>query len=274
LKYVFITVNYNNADETIKYIKSIGSLVFKQEAIFKVIIIDNDSDKTDYNKLENYCNNYFNSKIEINLIRNLNNIGYFAGLNVGLDAVSEVKEKTCIIGNNDVVFEVDFLSQYANLEIPTDAIVVCPDIINKDGIHENPQLKYQATTIMKLSFKVYFTSYWLSIIVFNASKFAKKIGLRRPNKSYISDQFIYQGSGACYVLPVQFFDFYKRLDDGVFLWGEERLLANQVKLVGRKTWYTPLLKIHHNESRSTSRIRSIERWRINKESYKIYRHYM
>jgi len=242
--------------------------------MLSMLVIDNDSGEEDYKKLKAFCNEYSSSLIKLDLIRNSKNVGYFAGLNVGLEKVKNIDEKTCIIGNNDVIFEADFLNRFEELEVPSDAIVVCPDIINRDGKHENPQLASRASTIMKLAFKVYFTSYLLSVLVFNASKIMKKLNLRKANTTFNNEQYIYQGSGACYILPKQFFKFYQRLDDEVFLWGEERLLANQVQQVDRKTWYTPLLKMYHNDSMSTSKVPSREAWKINRESYKIYRNYM
>lgn len=274
MQYVFITVNFNNAKETIKYLKSIKMLSAPKGSVLRVIVVDNCSIKSDFSLIEDFCRSQDFSNIEVSVVRNEKNIGYFAGLNVGLNLVKGESQKTCIIGNNDVVFSERFLLDYEQLKLPEEAIVVCPDIVNRDGKHENPQLAGRASLAMKAAFRIYFTHYLLSVLVYNVSRLMKRINLRKANTTYNSEQFIYQGSGACYVLPEVFFKCYQLLDDRVFLWGEERLLANQVVSVGRKTWYAPTLKVRHNESMSTSKVPSKEAWKINKESYKIYREYM
>ncbi|MEJ2742998.1 MAG: glycosyltransferase [Gammaproteobacteria bacterium] len=262
MEYIFITVNYNNANETIKYINSINALRYDSEKI-RIIVVDNCSSSGDYNKLEDFISKYPSSNIKLKLVRSNKNKGYFSGLNIGLEMVKNITRKTCIIGNNDVLFEENFIHNYEKIEIYPDVIVVCPDIIDKESKHENPQLENRASFILKAAFKIYFTHYLLSLLVFNISKTMKKIGLRKPNTSFEVGKYIYQGSGACYILPSKFFEYYQSLDDRVFLWGEERLLANQVLSAGCKKWYAPSLKVYHNENMSTSKVPSREAWVIN-----------
>lgn len=273
MKNTFVTVNFNNAEETIKYIQSIMELENPFNQVVNIIVIDNNSSSEDFKRLEGHISRITSENCLVNLYRNDNNVGYFAGLNSGIRKASKDQD-FLIIGNNDVTFERDFLITLNKLNFETKDIVICPDIVNKDGKHENPQLAGRATKAMKLAFRVYFTSYFLSILVYNFSKLLKKLNLRGVNTSFAKRQYIYQGSGACYILIPAFFSHYEGLDDRVFLWGEERLLANQVLKANCRTLYDPSLKIRHNDSMSTSKVPSREAWRINKKSYMIYKNYM
>jgi GT2 family glycosyltransferase len=85
---------------------------------------------------------------------------------------------------------------------------------------------------------------------------------------------IKRGIGACYVLTPRFFDHHKKLDDRVFLWGEEALLSNQVESVGGCTLYDPEIKITHCESASVRFIEKRARYEIVKASYKIYKKFL
>ena len=85
---------------------------------------------------------------------------------------------------------------------------------------------------------------------------------------------IKRGIGACYVLTPCFFQHYQRLDDRVFLWGEEALLSHQVESAGGSTLYDPSIRVIHCESASVRFIQKRERYEIVKASYKIYKPYL
>ena len=82
------------------------------------------------------------------------------------------------------------------------------------------------------------------------------------------------GFGACYILTENFFKYFNVLDDRVFLWGEEALLAGQVASVGGKILYDPTIIVQHNESGSVAIIPSKQTYRITRQSYRIYSRYL
>ena len=101
----FITVNFNNSDSTINYIHSIRNLTPTQDDI-NIIIVDNNSEESDFNELETTIKHVKNVK----LIRSESNLGYFGGLNVGISSISYMSiesAKLLVIGNNDVLFRKD-----------------------------------------------------------------------------------------------------------------------------------------------------------------------
>jgi len=270
MKIKLVTVNFNNYRETIKFLKSVHESYEFFDNI-EVIVVDNASEESDLSSLREYilaCPSY------VSLVVSEKNLGYFGGLNIGLSFSDNSNFDYVLIGNNDVVFRDDFFKVLSESVFSNDVMVVSPDIINNSGVHENPQLQNRAGIVMKLAFSAYFSFYFMSILIFNLSRILKKIKIRRVLRESLSSRDIYQGSGAFYILTKRFFKYYNLLDDRVFLWGEERLLANQVLERCSKTYYFQNLVMFHNESSSTSKLPSLTTWRINKTSYSIYKKYM
>ena len=71
------------------------------------------------------------------LIKNKENIGYFKALNSGLSAI-QGKNTFIIVGNNDIQFHEDFLLNLDTIEYGNDIFVIAPNVITRDGFHQNP----------------------------------------------------------------------------------------------------------------------------------------
>jgi GT2 family glycosyltransferase len=264
----FIAVNYNNSGFTEEYIKSIKKINFESVHI-KVIIVDNDSKSEDLIKLEKIIKNYNN----VLLIKNDKNLGYFKALNKGLQHISEIKKDFVIIGNNDLTFNRDFIKKLCVLDYKDNILALAPDIITKDGKHQNPHVVNRVPLFKRLFYKLYFTNYYFGqFLYFNYQKLKSLLDSR--NTEVGKQMEIYMGIGACYVLTPNFFNYYNKLDDRVFMWGEEALFGNQIKKVDGKILYTPSLKVNHYESATVSNMPSKKKYEMTKESFKIYSKYL
>jgi len=264
--YYFITVNYNNTKVTLEYIQSIFNL--KGNRDYKIIIIDNNSEVAKFNNLKNRIEG--NKKIT--LIRNKCNIGYFPGLNVGIKYIKNTKNSLLIIGNNDLKFKNDFLIKLGNINYNRNVYVIAPNVITLDGFHENPHFLNKISTIKKIYFSLYFSNYYTAKLLGIISTLRKNMYLMKRGYRYNCNNeiYIYSGIGACYILTENFFKIYKDLDDDVFLYGEEQLLASQVEKGNGKILYNPSVIVYHKEKSSTSSIPSKKAYKIGQKSYKIY----
>lgn len=265
----FITVNYNDSQHTINYVGSINKLIISKEKI-NIIIVDNNSKSDDFSIL----NSRFKHEKNIILIRNKNNLGYFKALNVGIGRVKHKRGKIFVVSNNDIQFDKNFLIQLANIQYSKDTLIISPNVITKNGIHQNPHYITRVSKTRKLMYNFYFKNYYLGQIIYFFAQIYKKIFLPRNKNNYNKYLHIYMGIGACYIIKDIFFEYYKKLDDRVFLWGEEALLANQVKQVNGKILYAPNLIVYHAESGSVKKIPSKLQYNITKDSYKIYKKYL
>lgn len=271
MKYVFVTVNYNGYSHTETFIKSVNEIIIEDSDTIEIIVVDNCSVKEDLDKHEELIS----KKKNVTLLKSEENLGYFGGMNVGLDAIEYKKEKIILICNNDLTFSNDFLVNYKKVEYASDIFLIAPNITTKEGKQQNPLLIGKLNKLAILKADIYTSNYYigtLSKLIFSSlNKFRKeKVALTNGYGQMI----IGQGIGACYILTENFLDTFDSLDNKVFLWGEETILRNQIEQHGGKTLYCPTLKIVHHESASVSKIQSRKKYDILRKSYKVYRKYL
>ena len=95
---------------------------------------------------------------------------------------------------------------------------------------------------------------------------------KRFTKSYDrlghdTEQIILMGYGACYILTLNFFQHFERLDAPNFLMGEEGVLTNQIFSKNGKTLYKPNIIVYHDDHSSIGKINGKQLYYFNKESY-------
>lgn len=267
----FITVNFNNSDATIDFVRSIMGLMPTEDNIH-IVIVDNNSNEEDFHKLKEGLE-YIKG---IKIIHNGSNLGYFKGINVGIRGISRRNEDLVVIGNNDLLFREDFLVELTKSNYE-DVYVLAPNVITLDGYHQNPQLVARQSKFEKFMLEIYFLNYYLAKILRFSSLLVHKIKKRKDNVNWDKEMFIHQGIGACYVLTNKFFKFYRELDDRVFLYGEESLLTNQVFAAGGKILYKPSLVVYHQTNLEDTLFRcynSKVEYKMAQESFKIYSKYL
>lgn len=267
-KVYFICVHYNNAEVTFKYINSINSLINEQWFHVSIVIVDNNSDLLEVSKLTDFLLKYPNTK----LIKNETNLGYFGGLNSGIETIEFSETAFLVVGNNDMMFNSDFLHELYNMTaLENHTYVLAPDIVNLDGDHQNPVSVNRLSFLRRLWLDIYHSSYYIGIPLYSI---IEKIRKKTNNSSKL--QFdrkipITIGYGACYILSEYFIKQFGKLDDSVFLYGEEALLANQVKSAGGEILYCPNLVVHHLEHRSINKVEPKTLYMVKKQAYKKYR---
>lgn len=270
-KFVFIAVNYNGSNYTKEYIESINKLTIDKNDNVEIIIVDNQSELEDFENLESYCSNMDNVRI----LKPNKNLGYFKGLNQGIIDVDKDIHTMLVVGNNDLTFEKDFIRNLKKINYDNDVLVIAPNIITKEGRQQNPHVITKVSTLEKIKARIYFTNYYVGQAFRFVNQFLRRL-INKPVelKNNYGQMKIKRGIGACYVLTPNFFNHFGKLDDRVFMWGEEALLSNQVESVNGYTLYDPTIKVTHHESASVSSIQSRKKYYMVKKSYKIYRKYL
>lgn len=277
MKYIFIAVNYNGATHTENYLQSLQEISLPIGDNLEAIIVDNRSTDADRMKVEQSVT----QRPFARLIALDDNPGYFRGLNAGIDSCPKNENTLLIIGNNDLKFASDFLTKLKATSYEEDVLVIAPNIVTLEGRRQNPHVVTKVPTLELVKARIYFSHYYVG----QAGSFVNRairalVRKVRPRKG-ISNQIpelgrmkIKRGIGACYVLTPNFFQHHERLDDRIFLWGEEALLSHQVESVGGYTLYEPSIKVTHCESASVRFIEKRDRYEMVKASYKIYRQYL
>lgn len=132
LKYIMVTIvvlNYNDSENTIKFVKRI----INYSIINHIIIVDNCSTDNSVTNLSSYVDE------KINLIVTNKNGGYGFGNNYGiLYAIREFNSEYILISNPDVIFtEKTLIKLEEVLASNKDVAIVAPFMLSKYGTKEN-----------------------------------------------------------------------------------------------------------------------------------------
>jgi GT2 family glycosyltransferase len=267
----FVFTNFNNSQLTLNALKSIKEGFIGGE--YSVVVVDNDSSEIEKKILADGVGCH----PDVQIIFNNKNVGYFNGLNIGINSLRENKSKLqfIVVGNNDLTFESTFFSAMAlNVDAIKQYFVVCPDLITSDGIHQNPHVINTISRFREIVWDVYYSNYKIAkIISYAASKLQGWVA-RQDFVSHEESRYIHQGYGACYILTPKFFDKFQDLWSPSFLMGEEFYLALQLESVNSMMFYYPKLKVLHHDHATVSQLLGRTLWGYSKEAHGIYRHFI
>jgi GT2 family glycosyltransferase len=276
--FVFVAVNYNGSEHTENYLSSLDKIKIPLGDKIRAIIVDNSSAVDDLKLvIESVERRDFAELIALK-----ENRGYFAGINAGLKAYAKSEDIIFVVGNNDLMFDPNFIEAFKLIPKDPSNLVIAPNVITLDGRYQNPHVLTKVPWIELVKARIYFSNYYIAVISSLTNGLLRKLlkllfGSTKYNSSsttYEQRVRIKRGIGACYVLSPSFFHYYEKLDDRVFLWGEEALLSHQVERVGGYTLYEPGMKVTHCESASVRFIERRQRYEMVKRSYRIYRKYL
>lgn len=266
----FVFTNFNNSLFTREAVKSLEDSPCSDN--YFIVIIDNKSEQEDVVLLQAVEVEFPRVKI----IYNQENMGYFSGLNIGIRYLRQASLRLdCIVvGNNDLVFPADFydalsrsrdkISQYA---------VVSPDLITLDGVHQNPHVKYGISSMREFIYDLYYSNYFLALIISWVSRVTHKITKRKDYKEYMNSGVIHMGYGACYILTPVFFKYFKELWSPTFLMGEEFFLMKQLHDEGLKIFYDSGITIEHHDHATISKVPGKKLWEMSRASHLLSKTY-
>lgn len=260
----FVCVNFNNSTYTEKLCKSLDAQLGRGfEFSIRCIVVDNSTDNQDADKLMRYC-----GAIDwVVYIRSPVNVGYFGGLNRGL--IETKGSKYVVIGNNDLEFQPDFCSKLVNKIYKHNQLVICPDIITPDGVHQNPHVLKRTNWWRRFKFDMYFAHYSMAVILsYISGLYKERVNTRKTTDTACE---ISMGAGACYILTRRFLDKIDSLYFPWFLYGEEACLSWQVRESGGIMWFDPELVVKHAEKATCSKLPSRVAYGFGREAYWQYR---
>ncbi|MEN6452771.1 MAG: glycosyltransferase [Prolixibacteraceae bacterium] len=267
----FVFTNYNSTRFTEELIASLNAQ--DMPAKFPVVIVDNNSAPEHVNRLKKIKEEHENVHILLNNV----NLGYFKGLNVGIQYLKENLQETdhIVIGNNDLIFPENFNRILIGEEhLFKHYPVISPNIITLDGEHQNPHVIKSVSKFREFIYDLYFTNYNLAITIRKIAKITKRYTDRKDEKQHEIAQTIYQGYGACYILGPLFFKNFSSLWAPSFLMNEEVFLSKQLESKNFKVFYDPAVIVKHQLHSSVGEVPDKKKWHIARESHKEYRKYV
>lgn len=266
----YVCTNYNNSEYTFK---AIESLILDEDNLYKIVVIDNNSNLSEVGLLKNLLSTFEC----VDIIFNDVNVGYFGGLNLGLNYIKSLKLTFdwVIVGNNDLLFPANFSSQLSllNSELINHP-VVSPDIVTIEGEHQNPHVISNISRVREIFYDIYFYNYFAGIIIKMLSRTFAVFTRRSDMIYWRKPGFIYQGHGSCYLLGPNFFKIFHELWAPTFLMSEEFFLSKQLSDAGFKIYYEPAIQVIHHWHGSLEKLPSRQRWEFARNAHREYRKYV
>lgn len=270
MKIAFVCTNYNNSGYTLG---AAASLFRNRGHDILMVAVDNASRPEEAEKLLAFAA----AHPQMHVVLNKDNVGYFAGLNLGIQAV-RMKDSAIewvVIGNNDLEFPEDFCDRVvAAMATFRSHSVISPDIVTLDGMHQNPHVIESISTVREIFYDLYYINYYLGSFIYRLAKLFPRATRRGDEDHWQSAQSIYQGHGSCYLLTPKFFEKHGLLWAPTFMMGEELFLSLQLKRSSEQVYYSPTLRVTHHWHGSLQNLPSRRRWEMARDAHRQYRKYV
>ena len=268
LKNVFIILHYQNIDDTINCVESIKKLKNLNNENYKIIIVDNKSPNNTGQELKEK----FEKDDTIDLLLLDKNYGFSKANNIAYKKAKTYNPTAILVLNNDILFEDrEFLIKLNDIcKSNRKYDIICPDIINLNGNHQNPLRDKEMTVKKAVKNIIYETIFALSM---NIVGFRKILLNKRKNreeqwfKKYYNtknninpEDFVPFGAFIIYMNKWLETESVAFVSD-TFMYEEEDMLSLYIHKKKYKMIYAEDLKVKHLEGQSTQK--------SNKGEYKI-----
>lgn len=213
---VAVILNYNSTKDTKK---CIGYLQKQDYENFHIVVVDNNSSDTAQIKdLLSFCD-----RENVELILSDKNGGFSAGNNIGIRRAIELKASWVLIINPDVEVRDAHYISYAMGEVEkwNDVGVMASKILLPNGNNQNPMRELTA----------------YEEILFPVEILKQKLGKRDCYKTEEVTGICEKVSGCCFFAKVDFLVENNLLDERVFMYCEEPILAKALVQKGYKALY-------------------------------------
>lgn len=240
-KIAVVLLNYNSSADCDKCIEFLLKQTYPIE---RIIVIDNNSSINDVKMLKTIC-----KKSEtIELILNKENRGFSAGNNIGLRRAVDLGVDWCLVINPDVelrdVNYIDILLR--EIGKWPEVVVAGSNIVLPSGEWQNPQRE-----------STFYESFFWPFDSIRRKLF-------HTSNSYLSEKvtgYCEKLCGACFFVCADFMKTVNYLDENMFLYSEEAVLAAKVKMAHKRALYvneTTAYHEHYSMNKEPSRERMLK----------------
>lgn len=270
MEYAYVCTNYNNAHFTQGAVRSLNDGILPPAVI---IVVDNCSSAHDKAALAKLRDAYEN----VDVVFNDDNVGYFAGLNVGIRRTRTLMPSVdcMVIGNNDLEFPADFGERLTEVVADADdRPVVSPYIETLDGMPQNPHVVSGISRLREFVYDAYYSNYHVARLIRYIAHRARGVADRHDEQGFATPGFIYQGHGSCFILTPVFFEHFVELWAPTFMMSEEYFLSRQLYERGYKTYYDPRVRLRHRCNGAIENVPARKMWGLARDAHRVYRRYV
>lgn len=259
-KVVFVILHYCAVEMTIKAVERIRDLIIDEN--YEILITDNGSPDGSGEILKT---RYLNID-RIHFIQSGSNLGFARGNNMGYAYARErLKADFIVVMNNDVLIQQkDMPEKIFELYESKGFHVLGPDILNPNGVHQNPHrvknlnLKDVNRIIRNRTIILWYLKLKRCLNLEDKIQIVEKWDLRRGKKeragiNCIQEQEGVVLQGSCLIFSSAFIRQEKEaFFPETFMWMEEEILTYLCGQKGYKLLFSPAIKVIHEEGISTN----------------------
>lgn len=267
-----ILINYKMEDLTISFVKKELSKVSEPHI---TVIVNNGATDESNSKLRNALDAQIITDIKCEPERNIfvissyDNLGFAKGNNLGADFCERhFHPEYILFTNNDIrLKDRDVVEQLIQkLTILPDAGVIGPKVIGLDGMAQSP---WPYTSFWNRHIWVYWSTLFCS-----REKKIKIFRLDYPQKA--KEGFHYYVMGSFFLVRSKDFFQCGMFDPNTFLYAEELILSERMRVIGKGMYYYPEVTVIHEHGATTSNLKSRKSGALQYRSecyyYRSYRH--
>lgn len=228
-----LTLNYNDADTTMSFVKSIEDY----SIVRYIIIVDNKSTDDSYARLSLLANK------KVIVIQCYDNLGYGGGNNLGIKYAKEsLNSDYLLLSNPDVIIDEDVISTLEEfLRKNNSFAIAAPLMLDRNGkVLYNTGIKIPSLNKYILSFDCFYTKLFKPLFY----------SLRDLPKSV---NIVGSVAGSCFLMDVNKMVEKGMYDEGIFLYGEELVLGLKMRDAGYHIGLLSKITFIHNHSVSINK---------------------
>jgi GT2 family glycosyltransferase len=241
----FVVLNYRNYEETLACVDSI--LAIDDEDYF-VVVVDNDSPNDSFAVLSER----FGGHPKVNVLHSGKNGGYSYGNNVGIRHLAQMGIDDVIIATSDtLVLSKDILLQLRRIDAD-DLGVVGPQVRDLNNDNQNPMLsRVDLPYIVNIHYPGV-AAFLRNSIYSLCPSLKRKISSRKEGaREHAPGGNVYMVHGCFLYLSRHYLKKCGNLDETLFMYGEEDLLAYTCRQHGLRTVFLPEVVVVHKDAAST-----------------------
>jgi GT2 family glycosyltransferase len=270
----FVILHYKNLDITIRSVEALLQLDHIDKC--GIVIVDNASRDGTGARLKRM----FDGCANIWVLLNEHDGGFSAGNNIGYAYARKMGADCVVCMNSDII-----ITQKNFVELLwsccTDSHVIGPDIVTLDGVHQNP-LRNERMSTRRMGYIIVY-NFVISLIYANKCTGRLYLKLRERTKKLKNagsrTRELHSGDcvlhGACVIfMPKWTKEESFAFVPGIYMYGEEDLLAEYMHSKGYHMSLQPELKVNHLDGSSTKMEYSTEVDRRRFKSRNMFRSFV
>ena len=243
----FVVLNYVNHQETVECVDSIRRLPGDN---YRIVVVDNGSPNDSYEVLRER----FREDERISVVQSGRNGGYSFGNNAGITVLRQSGIVDVIIATSDTRIEDANLLERCAAAKQAGVAVLGPYIRDSNDAPQNPMLAHLS---LRYIAALHLGDAWSVLrAVLSRSPLGRilKIGVadNAGTESVTGPVDVYMVHGCFLYLSEHYLRQFPLLDEDLFMYGEEDLIAYNCLRKHLRIVYDPRMRVHHGDAKSTN----------------------